>query len=360
MQITITTKKYQAVIEYNDPKNIVLKTGAVLGIESPSLSQSDKIIRALLCTAGTNVTQCDYTFKSASSVASVLVGSPQSGNRFFAKYLGNATPTTNSSNQQSNSGANNPNSTTSSGSAPINNNLTTDAVAKSIITFCKDFSFDINPRIINTMFYIDKKEINGYLVNCMELMGFDESLLELARKKFTSPEWKQIVSNLKNLTPTRPNMNKRLVVFYGPAGTGKTTKAVQEYGILDENGLAKNRVVASASADPDEMFTHFEPTTKRYELSPIGEAMLNGQPIIIDEANFYCSEALSRLQGVTDEQTSLTDNGILIPIKDGFKIIITMNLTTNTGGMRPLSEPLVSRCESIKNYTNEQDLSWVI
>ena len=180
MLINITTKKYIAIIDYVNDKNITLKAGATLGTESPSLSASDKAIRNAILTSGTNTTHSDYTFKSTSSVASVIVGSPQSGKRFFAKYLTNQQTTTSSSNTQNAETTNKDDSTTSGGEAPINNNVKPDALAKNIICFCKDFEFQPDPRMLNTMYYIDSKKVNEYIQNCMDLRGGVQPLLSCA------------------------------------------------------------------------------------------------------------------------------------------------------------------------------------
>jgi midasin (ATPase involved in ribosome maturation) len=77
--------------------------------------------------------------------------------------------------------------------------------------------------------------------------------------------------------------------------------------------------------------------------------MQEGKPIILDEANLLNSAVLARLQSVLDNTDKVTDRGQDIAIKDGFKVIMTMNLETNLG-KTPLPNPLVSRAIELIDF----------
>lgn len=339
--INVLEKNYKAVIEYTDDKNITLKSGAKLGIEKPSLDPTLKALRAKSTTtdgSGDIITAIDLGFKSKSAIASFIVGSPQSGNRFFAKYLKTTT-----------SGESEVKTEDDATKAPtMSDKEQKQKVVESVIAFCQDFAFKPDPRCLNNMAFVD--DVNSYLLNFMELTNFPADMLEKAKSKFASYEWKALVKTIKSFNTTS-RINQRLIIKYGDAGTGKTTDAIAQ----NPNAV---KIVASASADPDDLFTRFEPSKKAYILTELGEAMVNGKPIIIDEANLYNQVCLTRLQGCLDNTAKLTDRGIDINIAEGFKVIMTMNLETNLG-KTPLPNPLVSRAQALENYNNHQDLSWV-
>lgn len=360
---TITLKKTNNVVIYNNDKDLTLKAGAILKPACPSLDKALIALRDANTTTDSNgnlITTTDLNFKSKSALASFIQGGATNGNRYFEKYLGNAQaqpnpqPTTNSSN--SNTTNSNPQPQTQAQPKVAKANKLSDAeikdkLAKNILCFCKDFEFKPDNRCLNTMFYVD--DVNDYIKSFMELVNYPQDLIDNANAKMKSAEWNQYMETLKGLTPSRKPINNRLIIKYGSRGTGKTQDAHRQYP------NAKT-IIASASADPDDLFTTFNPTTKGYDLTELAKAMENGEPIIIDEANLYNAVVLQRLQGITDEIEQINDRGIDIHIKDGFKIIITMNLETNLG-KTPLPDPLVSRAEKIENYDSRAnvDLSWV-
>lgn len=229
-----------------------------------------------------------------------------------------------------------------------------DKVAKQIMTFCKDFEFKPDPRLINSLRYCKNAQEAGEMIaNSMELIGMPDEILSTAAPKFSSREWAEIFSGLKACPTSHGKINNRLEIYYGPAGTGKTTLAEKTY-----KGCKK--IVASATQDPSELFTRNvvnEHGGVDLVLTELGEAMTNGEPIIVDEANLYNIAVLTRLQGVTDNGARFFDNGREIVIKDGFKVIVTMNLETNYG-KTPLPTPLVSRAGLILKMS-DPFLGWV-
>lgn len=364
--INILNKKYSADIEYVDDKHITLKANAKLGVESPSLDPNLKSMRQANTTIDANgniITTCDLLFKSKSAIASFIVGSPQSGNRFFANYLGNST-TQGSAPQPNNQQSQNTTTTgaTNTQSAPVMSNADRDKLAKDLCVFCMDFSFDLTPRALNEMYY--QQNVDKYILNYMALIGADESMLKMAKDKMRSAEWKSLIQRLKTVVPTRERINSRLIIKYGRAGTGKTTDAIKNYGIFDttdeNNPVCVNKMAANPSMFPHELLTKFDPAKGDYVKTPIAEAMENGTPLIIDEVNFFSDEVMAMLQVITDNTNSIVDenSGKVLTIKDGFKLICTMNLHTNKG-TRELPDPLVSRACALECYDDKLNLSWV-
>jgi hypothetical protein len=314
--------------------------------------------------ATTGTTINDTSFKSLSACASYIVGGSKSGNEYFkgcpelasvitTTTRAKATTTSETSHdvdaqqaQDTKSETDQKEKTTSS---LLERKKEVNAIVKQFIYFCKDFSYNPDVRLLNSLYH--QKDERQFLLDTLKLIGHDEDMIEIATEKTKSTEFKNLMKQIKSCEQTRDKMNKRLEIKFGKAGTGKTTSA------LKENPTAL-RIIASATDDPSDLFTTFNPTTKEWEKTPLSNEMEKGGTVIIDEANFYHQEVLKRLQGITDETSKFTDRGIDINIKDGFKIVITMNLETNFG-KKPLPSPLVDRASKIECYDELQDLSWV-
>lgn len=349
-------------IVYNSDNEIILKSGATLKAAQKSLARNAKLtaLRTSATTtdaSGNLVTTCDLTFKNKSSIATFIEGNSRSGTEYFKKYLSATTTTeTTSSNEEETK------ETTEEviiedkkedKKSVIEDKKARQELAINFITFCKDFEYKPDPRLLNSLKY--EKDPEQFMLNSMELIGMDSDLIMKAKEKFRSLEWKNLLKQLKELKPTHDRVNKRFEIFYGQAGTGKSTRAEHE------NPKAKI-IVASASQDPDELFTCFNPETRKWELTDFSKAMegdgIHGESIVVNEFNFYCSESHKRFQGVLDNTKEFIDHGITIHIRDGFKIVATMNLVTNQGEVT-LPDPLVSRASRIENFDKLQDLSWV-
>ena len=228
--------------------------------------------------------------------------------------------------------------------------LTTEEVEKwciDIYKFCYDFNFEPDIRLLNTLKYCESP--SKYILNTMELIGSSRENMRLAKEKFESLEWQELLKKLKQIKPLRDPINKRLVIYYGDIATGKTTAAIQYVTNKREPVV---RIVASASSDPDDLFTRFQPNHRGgvdIILTEIGEAMMQGRPIIIDEVNLFSPTVLERLQGVTDSTEFIIDRKMKISIRPGFEIIGTMNNETNLGTYI-LPSPLLSRAKEIKKF----------
>ena len=342
--ITISTKQVNAecIIEDNGTKitKVIIKTGAKLG-ELKKLTDKQAYNARL---DNTNPTTKDVIFTSASAAASFLQGSTIGGNKYFAKYLG-----TDIGSAEKDKATEQPKTTEKE--EPKDEMSLRYETYRKVKTFCKDFEFNPDPRFMNNLIYV--KDIDNYLIDFMQLTNYESELVELAKSKMKSPEWKQIKKDLSMIKPTHEKVNKRLAIYYGSAGTGKTTAALKEYPSAE-------KVIGSASQDPDDLFTRFDPSSKDYVLTEIGNAIVNGKPIIIDEGNLYNQVVWQRLQGVLDNSEKLADRNRELTIKDGFRVIVTMNLETNLG-KTPLPNPVVSRAEEIRNYdlnTFDKSAEW--
>lgn len=296
-------------------------------------------------------TTIDIPFKSLSACASFIVGGSKSGTEYFKHCDGlkgvssTTTPTSDTPTSESTSDQKDE----SPIDEPEQRKKEINTLIKQFIYFCKDFAYNPDIRLLNSLYH--QKDSREFFLNTLKLIGHDEDMIEVAKSKTESAEFKNFIKVIKSLSPTRDKMNKRLEIKFGKAGTGKTTSAIKE----NPDAL---RMIASATDDPSDLFTTFNPTTKEWEKTPLSISMEEGKPVIIDEANFYHQECLKRLQGITDETKVLNDRGIEIKINDGFKIVITMNLETNFG-KKPLPSPLVDRASKIECYDELQDLSWV-
>ena len=133
-------------------------------------------------------------------------------------------------------------------------------------------------------------------------------------------ETQSIKQDAKKIDFPIKKMNKRFDLFFGGAGTGKTTKAIKE------NPQAKV-IVASPTKDPENAFGVFDMKTKLFTPSIISECAKNGETLIIDEILLYSDEFLIRLQGLLDGKDAFTDDvsGEHITIHPNFKIIATCN-----------------------------------
>ena len=359
----IESKKGVA-IRLEDDGTFTLEAGSLVSATlGKSASDAVKSLRSSLVGLDGKTT-ADHNFASLSALASFVRGAQTNGKAFFADDLkGIATPATAKPATPKAPKASKPAEGTAKAEEepkPEAGKLTSqqmafaNAVAQKVKTFCVDFEFNPDPRLINSLRHCGNAEEAGTMIlNSMELIGMPAELLERAEPKFKSPEWRGIFADMSKCPTSHAKINQRLAIYYGPAGTGKTTKAIADNPDAD-------RIVASPTQDPSELFTRNvvnEHGGVDVVLTELGKDMVEGKPIIIDELNLYQSCVLTRLQGVTDGGERLVDNGKEITIKAGFKIIATMNLETNYG-KTPLPNPLVSRAGEIVKLDNPF-LGWV-
>lgn len=214
-----------------------------------------------------------------------------------------------------------------------------------IINFFKEFEFEPNFRFMNTLsFKASESQANAldYIRNYFALV--DNSYKSEIESKCKSKEFKEILKNLKAYAKPTSHINQRFAVYYGSAGTGKTTLAMKE---------SENRcVVCNASMLPSDLMEDFvfnggQPT---FQKSTLWNCMEQGLPIVLDEINLLPFDSLRFLQGILDGKKEFDYKGHKVTIADGFKVIGTMNLSI--GGMiYGLPEPLIDRCADMKQFS---------
>ena len=215
---------------------------------------------------------------------------------------------------------------------------------RKMIDFFSEFDFEPNFRFVNTFARIaycsDDIAVKSYVRNYFKLT--DSPYVDSIVEKMKSTEFDQIRRNFKEYEPSH-NINTRFKLYYGSAGTGKTTAAMTE-------ASGKCMVCHSAMLPSDLMEDFkFEDGKATFKPSALQNAIVNGETIVLDELNLLPFESLRFLQSILDGKKQFLYKGYEINIADGFKIIGTMNLTVN-GTTYALPEPLVDRCEDIKEY----------
>lgn len=221
--------------------------------------------------------------------------------------------------------------------------LLTDTLRK-MIDFFSEFDFEPNFRFVNTFARIayrsDDTAVKSYVRNYFKLT--DSPCVDSIVEKMKSTEFDQIRRDFEKYEPSH-NINTRFRLYYGSAGTGKTTAAMKE-------ASGKCMVCHSAMLPSDLMEDFkFEDGKATFKPSALQNAIVNGETIVLDEINLLPFESLRFLQSILDGKKQFLYKGHEINIADGFKIIGTMNLTVN-GTTYALPEPLVDRCECIKEY----------
>lgn len=215
---------------------------------------------------------------------------------------------------------------------------------QNIIKFFSEFEFEPNYRFINTLGFKvakNKTAAMNYIVNYFSLT--DNQYKNEVKAKIKSQEFDNILSDLSASPKPEKIINKRFKVYYGSAGTGKTTLAQSE---------ADNRcIVCNASMLPADLMEDFcfEDGRPSFKPSVLWNCMTEGKPIVLDEINLLPFDSLRFLQGILDGKSEFDYKGRKVVIADGFQIIGTMNLAI--GGMvYGLPEPLVDRCADMKEF----------
>ena len=213
-----------------------------------------------------------------------------------------------------------------------------------LMDFFTEFSFTPSFRFTNTFAYMacdGYKKACEYVSNYFALM--DSSYVKEVQQKVKSAEFKQIVKDIAQYGTPTSTINNRFKVYFGPAGTGKTTIAQEE---------SENRcVVCNSSMLPSDLMEDFIFKDGNPDFNPslLWDCMEQGKTIVLDEINLLPFDSLRFLQGIVDGKTEFYYKNRPVHIKDGFQIIGTMNLSL--GGMiYGLPEPLVDRCSYAKEF----------
>lgn len=212
-----------------------------------------------------------------------------------------------------------------------------------LISFFTEFNFSPSFRFVNSLAHsLSNSADDGrtYITNYFKLI--DSPYAGEVEKKMQSAEFAQILCHLSEAKRTK-NINSRFRIYYGSQGTGKTTLAMSE---TDNLCMVCNS--SMLPADLMEDFT-FDDGKATFHPSILARCMEEGKPIVMDEINLLPFDSLRFLQGIFDGKTEFQYKGQTVHIKEGFKVIGTMNLTVN-GVTFGLPEPLIDRCEMIKEF----------
>ena len=213
-----------------------------------------------------------------------------------------------------------------------------------LMDFFTEFSFTPSFRFTNTFAFM---AVNGYKQACDYVKNYfalmDSSYVKEVAQKIQSAEFKQIVKDIAQYGNPSSVINTRFKVYFGPAGTGKTTVAQEE---------SENRcIVCNSSMLPSDLMEDFIFKDGNPDFNPslLWDCMEQGKTIVLDEINLLPFDSLRFLQGIVDGKTEFYYKNRPVHIKDGFQIIGTMNLSL--GGMvYGLPEPLVDRCSDAKEF----------
>lgn len=212
-----------------------------------------------------------------------------------------------------------------------------------LMDFFTEFDFEPNYRFVNSLSHAltdSTKSAVNYIHSYFELV--DSPYAPELREKMKSAEFKTILSKVAAVAPTK-SVNNRLKIYYGSAGTGKTTQAQKE--------TAGRCIVCNNSMLPADLMEDFVFVDGKATFKPsmLWRCMEEGTPITMDEINLLPFDSLRFLQGILDGKTEFQYKGNTVHIKDGFMVIGTMNLAVN-GMVYGLPEPLVDRCASMEKF----------
>lgn len=215
-------------------------------------------------------------------------------------------------------------------------------VSSMLIDFFKDFEFEPSFRFVNTLYWNSNTvdEARNYVFNYFNLA--DNQYKEDVAEKMKAYEFTNIINEMKKISSSK-HVNDRLKLYYGAQGTGKTTDAIKE--------ASNNVVVCNSSMLPSDLLEDFgfDNGKAGFNKSALWLAMEQGKAIVLDEINLLPFESIRFLQGITDGKTQFVYKGQTISIKEGFKIIGTMNLRLG-GSCYALPEPLIDRAYCLKEY----------
>lgn len=213
-----------------------------------------------------------------------------------------------------------------------------------LLDFFSEFSFTPNFRFVNTLALMlhngSANKAKSYVTNYFRLI--DSPYAVEVKQKMRSDEFSAILKDLGAVAPTE-SINNRFKIYFGDAGTGKTTIAQSE---------CENRcVVCNNSMLPSDLMEDFvfDGGKPSFKPSVLWECMEQGKPLVLDEMNLLPFDSLRFLQGVLDNKAEFTYKGHKVTIANGFQIIATMNLVVN-GAVFNLPEPLVDRSAEIKEF----------
>lgn len=220
---------------------------------------------------------------------------------------------------------------------------TLERTVQKLIDFFSEFEFEPSFRFVNTFAFAcqsSQKAAKEYVKSYFELT--DNAYTSAIIEKMKSPEFADIVSNMSLAKPSK-RINSRLAIYYGAAGTGKTTLAMLKSG--------SNTIPCHSAMLPSDIMEDFafDDGKAGFRPSAFWKAMVDGTTICLDELNLLPFETLRFLQNLLDDKQEFTYKGTVIKIAPTFNVIGTMNLTVNNCTYA-LPEPLVDRCYELKHF----------
>ena len=141
-------------------------------------------------------------------------------------------------------------------------------------------------------------------------------------------------------------------LYYGPSGTGKTTKILAVAGAL---GLPSMKMVGSRSIDEASLFGKYVLRNGEtvFEYGPLSLMMKYGGMFIFDEINMVDSDIISSLNDVLDgTKQKILDNGEIIRAHPHFRFAESMNI-----GYAGTNEMNISHKSRIQNKIKLSQLS---
>ena len=202
-----------------------------------------------------------------------------------------------------------------------------------------DFSGATSIRFYNTLLrQAQKGKAQKYVLDYFRLI--DSPYTDDVKEKLKSKEFKLLMDEYKTIK-TNVEINKRLEIYYGNQGGGKTTTVMEKYP-------EAYVMTCNSSFEPNDLLEAFDfvDGKPKYKNSQLLNAMLEGKPIILDEMNLLSKNCLRTLQAYLDNKIEFVYKDKLIQIREGFKVICTMNLEVN-GQIEELPAPLVDRAYEI-------------
>lgn len=186
-----------------------------------------------------------------------------------------------------------------------------------LIAFFREFEFTPGARIIDTMIrkYSSEgaKECKDFIHNYFRLMM--SSYSDGVAEKMKSTEFDHIMQQVSILE--NPNaINKRLKIYFGPAGCGKTTIAEQE---ADGVKIACNKSMLPADLLSDFDFVDGKPV---FGDSALMKAITEGKTILFDEINNLPYDTLRFLQPLLDNSKQFVYKDKVVEVKEGFNVLV--------------------------------------
>ena len=156
-----------------------------------------------------------------------------------------------------------------------------------LMSFFTEFSFTPSFRFTNTFAFMacqGKKTAMDYVRNYFALM--DSSYVKEVEQKIKSAEFAQIIKDIAQYGAPSKHINTRFKVYYGSAGTGKTTLAQTE---------SENRcIVCNSSMLPSDLMEDFIFKDGNPDFNPslLWDCMEQGKTIVLDEINLLPFDSL--------------------------------------------------------------------